>query len=132
PRKRYRFNHTKGRIISGPPCICTQNTGGKGLPPRSSVTQRVSVKVSSDQRPPCLPEPEALTPPNGTCGSSLTDEQFTWQLPVSSWLTMATPRPSFPVITPADKPYSVSLAIWMASSSVRNGITGTTGPKVSS
>src|SRR5690554_3346331 len=61
----------------GPPCICAQNTGGKGRPPRSSVIHRVSVKVSSDQRPPCLPEPEALTPPKGTCGSSLTDEQFT-------------------------------------------------------
>ena len=40
------------------------------------MIQRVSVKVSVDQRPPWRPTPEAFAPPNGMCGSSLTDEQL--------------------------------------------------------
>ena len=70
--------------------------------------------------------------PKGTCGSSFTDEQLTWHMPVCSWLAMASARSSLRVMTPADRPYSVSLAMATASASLENGITGTTGPKVSS
>jgi hypothetical protein len=79
-----------------------------------------------------LATPEVLKPPKGTCGASFTEEQLMWQLPVSRRFISARPRVSLPVTTPPESPYSVPLAICTASSSVRNGMTGTTGPKVSS
>jgi acetolactate synthase-1/2/3 large subunit len=132
--------HTRIARLNGRVFLCRfkrfpdipQKTGGKGRPPRSSVIQRVSVNVSIDHLPPCLPRPDALKPPNGTCGSSFTGEQLTWQLPVSSLLTISSALPSSSDITPAVRPYSLSLAIRTASSSLPTLKIEQTGPNVSS
>ena len=56
---------------------------GSGAASAGRVIQRSSVNSSSAARPPKRPQPDALTPPNGICGSSCTVEALTWQMPVS-------------------------------------------------
>jgi hypothetical protein len=51
--RRARMIHPSAPMVYSFPLGAVQNTGGNGRWPRSSVIQRVSVKASSDQRPPC-------------------------------------------------------------------------------
>src|SRR5215475_5302400 len=91
----------------------------------------VSVKASSASGPSSLPSPDCLNPPNGV--QYRTDEcELTDRLPVSTARATRMARPTLPVQIEPDSPYGVSLASSMASASSSNGVTVTTGPKISS
>src|ERR1019366_2037979 len=90
-----------------------------------------SVWARRPWRPPSRPKPLSLYPPNGEEGSNL--------LYVLPQTTPALRRCAIQKIfaplsvqMPADNPYIVLLAFSMASSGVRNVITESTGPKISS
>ena len=82
-------------------------------------------------KPPSRPKPEAFTPPNGAAGL----EMMPWLMPIipysSASLTRMT-RPRSLVKTYEASPYSVPLALLIASASVRKVLIGATGPKISS
>src|SRR5580692_313901 len=91
----------------------------------------VSVKESSASGPSSRPRPDCLKPPNGV--QYRTDEcEFTDRLPVSTARATRIARPTLPVQIDPDSPYGVSLASAIASASSANGVTVTTGPKISS
>src|SRR5215813_5647343 len=91
----------------------------------------VSVNASSASGPSSLPSPDCLNPPNGvqyrTDACELTD-----RFPVSTARATRIARPTWPVQIEPDSPYGVSLASLIASASSSNGVTVTTGPKISS
>src|SRR5215472_2863665 len=91
----------------------------------------ISVKESSASGPSSRPRPDCLNPPNGV--QYRTDEcELTDRLPVSTPRATRMARPTFPVQIDPDSPYGVSLASAIASASSANGVTVTTGPKISS
>src|SRR5262249_44698101 len=77
------------------------------------------------------PRPDCLKPPNGV--QYRTDEcEFTDRLPVSTARDTRSARPTSLVQMEPDSPYGVSFASAIASASSVNGVTATTGPKISS
>src|SRR6185437_14334756 len=91
----------------------------------------VSVNASSASGPSSRPSPDCLNPPNGV--QYRTEEcEFTDRLPVSTPLATRIARPTSRVQIEPESPYGVSLAISIASASSSNGVTVTTGPKISS
>ena len=88
-----------------------------------------SVKKCKASKPPSLPTPEFLTPPNGVL-RSLTNQQFTHTIPASNseairWALDAGH-------TVLARPYFVLFANFKTSSSESKGVSVTTGPKISS
>src|SRR5258706_477270 len=77
------------------------------------------------------PKPDCLKPPNGALMSPLS-KQFTQTTPARSARDTRWARETSFVHTAAARPYTVSLAIRIASSSSLNGIADSTGPKISS
>src|SRR5262249_30568975 len=91
----------------------------------------ISVNASTASGPSSRPRPDCLKPPNGV--QYRTDEcEFTDRLPVSTPRATRIARPTLPVQMEPDRPYGESFAISMASASSANGVTVTTGPKISS
>src|SRR5215471_10979044 len=89
-----------------------------------------SVKASTASGPSSRPRPECLNPPNGV--QYRTEEwEFTDRLPVSTARATRIARPRLLVQIEPDSPYGESLAISIASASSSNGVTVTTGPKIS-
>ncbi|MNJ63571.1 hypothetical protein D3C77_594840 [compost metagenome] len=78
------------------------------------------------------PLPEAPTPPNGLMTSSLTVWSLICSRPVRNCSPSRRARPVSRDKMAALRPYSVSLASATASSSLSNGTTTATGPKISS
>src|SRR5687767_1756024 len=90
-----------------------------------------SVNDAKASGPSSRPRPDCFIPPNGV--QYRTDEcEFTLRFPVSTPRATRIARPTSRVQIEPDSPYSVSLASRIASSSVSNGSTDTTGPKISS
>src|SRR5687767_3253204 len=81
--------------------------------------------------PPSRPTPDSLYPPKGDDGSNLLYvlAQIT---PARSLLVTLKIFEPLSVHTPPDSPYGVLLAFSIASSTVRNVCTASTGPKISS
>src|SRR6267142_761155 len=75
--------------------------------------------------------PDCLKPPNGVVTRTELLELIE-MVPVSSARATRIARPAFEVQIDPDRPYTVSLAIRIASASSANGITAATGPKISS
>jgi hypothetical protein len=96
------------------------------------VIQRSSVNSSSAALPPKRPQPLALTPPNGICGSSWTVEELMWQMPLSIRRATSIARSTSSLNTAAERPYSVSFAVSIASPVPLTGTIVTTGPNDSS
>src|SRR3954464_4979329 len=97
-----------------------------------TVIHRSSVNSSTAAAPPKRPQPLALTPPNGICGSSCTVVSFTWHIPVSSRRATSRAAGTLELNTADDSPYSVSLATRTASSTPSTETIETTGPNDSS
>src|SRR5215469_15150234 len=90
-----------------------------------------SVKAYTASGPSSRPRPDCLKPPNGD--QYRTEEwEFTDKLPVSTARATRIARPTFSVQMDPERPYGVSFASAMASASSANGVTVTTGPKISS
>src|SRR5215470_11794345 len=90
-----------------------------------------SVNASTASGPNSRPRPDCLNPPNGV--QYRTEEcEFTERLPVSTPRATRIARPTLPVQMEPDRPYGESLAMAIASASSANGVTVTTGPKISS
>src|SRR5262249_53555708 len=98
----------------------------------SIVIQRSSVNSSIAALPPNRPKPDPLTPPNGICASSLRVGPLMWQMPASICCATRNARWMSRLNTADDSPYSVSLAMWIASASSLARITDFTGPNDSS
>src|SRR5258708_17785253 len=91
----------------------------------------VSVNASTASGPSSRPRPDCLKPPNGV--QYRTEEcEFTDKLPASTPRATRIARPALLVQIEPERPYGVSLAIVIASASSANGVTVTTGPKISS
>src|SRR5438445_306617 len=91
----------------------------------------VSVNAASASGPSSRPRPDCLNPPNGV--QYRTDEcELTDRFPACTPRATRSARPTSLVQIEPDSPYSVSLAIAMASASSSNGCTVTIGPKISS
>ena len=84
---------------------------------RLTQTLVISEKNARDQRPPSLPTPEFLTPPNGV-RKSLCSHVLTQTIPLSTRLANRLPLSASSVQMEPANPYSVQLAISIASSSV--------------
>src|SRR6185312_985480 len=90
-----------------------------------------SVKKRIASQPPSRPTPEFLTPPKGV-RKSRNSQQFIHTIPERNFSARVCARVRFSVHNIDVSPYSVLLAICMASSSVSKGIMVTTGPNISS
>src|SRR5699024_314983 len=98
-----------------------------------TVSHCVSVNASilAAAPPKRDPVPESPTPPNGAFASSPTVCSLIWIFPDSTISDKFMAIPTSPKM-PTDRPYSDVLTMSAASSMVENGITGATGPKISS
>src|SRR5207248_7566852 len=90
-----------------------------------------SVKNRSASSPPSRPTPLCFTPPKGV-RRSRRSQQFTHTVPASIFSASRCARPRSRVHRDADRPYLTPLTIANNSSSRSNGVTVTTGPKISS
>src|SRR3954471_12387939 len=90
-----------------------------------------SVTEASASGPSSRPRPDCFMPPNGV--QYRTDEcELTLRLPDSTPRATRSARPRSRVKIEPDSPYSVALAIAIASCSDENGSTARTGPNTSS